>query len=63
METAWRLLAQGRVHAHPSSEQEAKAALQWIAAREGKTLVQLVQELHAPASLNGPGSPVDDRPS
>jgi hypothetical protein len=56
METAWRLLAEGRVHARPSSEDEAKVALEWIAAREGKTLVQLVEELHAAASGNGQGS-------
>jgi hypothetical protein len=35
------------VYARPSTEEEAQAALQWIAAREGKTLVELVEELHA----------------
>jgi hypothetical protein len=39
-------LAEQRLHARPTSEDEAKAALEWIAAREGKTLPQLVEELH-----------------
>jgi hypothetical protein len=47
METAWRLLAERRVHARPSTEEDARAALEWIAAREGKTLAQLVEELSA----------------
>jgi hypothetical protein len=46
MDAAWTALAEQRVDARPASEQEAKAALQWIAAHEGKTLVQLVEELH-----------------
>ena len=48
MDTAWTALAEQRVDAQPASEQETKAALQWIAAHEGKTLVQLVVELHTP---------------
>jgi len=51
METAWRLLAQERVYARPSTEEDARAALEWIAAREGETLVQLVEELHAAAPV------------
>jgi hypothetical protein len=38
------------VYARPAFEQQATTALAWVAAREGKTLVQLVQELHAPGS-------------
>jgi ketosteroid isomerase-like protein len=44
---SWRMLAERRVYARPSTEEDAKAALEWIAAREGKTLVQLVEELRA----------------
>ena len=44
----WTLLAERRVYARPASDEEAKAALEWIAAHEGKTLVQLVEELHTP---------------
>jgi hypothetical protein len=47
METAWTTLVDGRAHARPPTDREAKAALEWIAAHEGKTLVQLVEELHA----------------
>ena len=57
MEIAWTTLAEERVHALPVSEDEAKAALEWIADREGKTLVQLVEELHARV-LHAPGSRV-----
>lgn len=49
MQTAWRLLARERVDGWPSAEEDARSALEWIAAREGKTLVQLVEELHAAA--------------
>jgi hypothetical protein len=43
--------------ARPASEQQATTALAWVAAREGKTLVQLVHELHAPGSSDAaPGS-------
>jgi hypothetical protein len=51
------LLAERRVHARPASDEEAKAALEWIAAHEGKTLVRLVEELHAPRPLAQGGSP------
>jgi hypothetical protein len=55
METAWMVLAEQRVYARPTTEEDAIAALQWIAAHEGKTLVQLVEELHAlpPAPRGG----------
>jgi predicted component of type VI protein secretion system len=45
METAWMRLAEQRVFARPSTEEDAKAALEWFAAQEGKTLSQLVHEL------------------
>jgi hypothetical protein len=48
MET-WKLLAEQRVHARPTTEADAKAALEWIAAREGKSLGQLVDELRGHA--------------
>ncbi|MEA2314611.1 MAG: hypothetical protein QOI03_1303 [Solirubrobacteraceae bacterium] len=41
-------LAEQRVHARPTSEEEARAALEWIAGREGKTLGQLVEEIRQP---------------
>jgi hypothetical protein len=47
----WTLLAEQRVYARPDDEEEAIAALEWIAAHEGKTLVQLVEELHASGPL------------
>jgi hypothetical protein len=37
-------LAEELVHARPASEEEAKAALEWIAAREGKGLAELIEE-------------------
>jgi hypothetical protein len=40
-------LAELRFHARPIDEEEAQAALEWVAAREGKTLAQLVEELAA----------------
>jgi hypothetical protein len=46
-------LAEGFVHARPATEDEARAALEWIAARRGTTLEELVQEqsqLHTLAS-------------
>ena len=53
----WTLLAERRVYARPASDEEAKAALEWIAAHEGKTLVQLVEELRAPRLHARGGSP------
>ena len=37
-------LAEELVHARPASEAEAKAALEWIAARDGKRLDTLIEE-------------------
>jgi hypothetical protein len=37
-------LVEQRVFARPTSEDEAKAVLEWLASREGKTLAQLVEE-------------------
>jgi hypothetical protein len=54
MQTAWRLLAEQRVYARPASEEDGKAALEWIAAREGKTLGELVDELQAAAPAHVP---------
>jgi hypothetical protein len=39
-------LAERRFHARPMTEDDAREALEWVAAREGKTLVQLIEELH-----------------
>jgi hypothetical protein len=50
----WTPLAEERVYARPTSDKEARAALEWIAAKEGKTLVQLVEELHAVAQGGRP---------
>jgi hypothetical protein len=47
MEDRFTALAEQRLHARPTSEDEARAALEWVAAREGKTLYELVLELHA----------------
>jgi hypothetical protein len=47
MGIAWSTLAERRVYATPETEEEAKAALKWIADHEGKTLARLVQELQA----------------
>jgi hypothetical protein len=38
-------LAEELVHARPENEDEAKAALEWIAALRGQRLPELVQEL------------------
>ena len=38
-------LAQQRVYARPTTEEDARDALEWIAAREGKTLDELIEEL------------------
>lgn len=52
-------LAEQRVHARPTSDEEAREALQWLADREGKTFVQLMHEIHGstramrPADLAG----------
>jgi hypothetical protein len=45
MQTGWRALAELRVFARPATDEDARDALEWIAAREGKTLAQLVEEL------------------
>jgi hypothetical protein len=45
-------LAEGLVYARPATEDEARAALEWIAARRGTTLDELMEEqgrLHAVA--------------
>jgi hypothetical protein len=38
-------LLEQRVRARPTSEDEAKQALEWLARHEGKTLPELVEEL------------------
>ncbi|HWX74264.1 MAG TPA: hypothetical protein VNZ05_03095 [Solirubrobacteraceae bacterium] len=45
MQTDWTMLAEKRVYARPATEEEARSALEWIAAREGKELGQLVEEI------------------
>ena len=47
MQVTLRTLAEQVVHARPSTDEDAEHALQWIAAREGKTLGELVEELRA----------------
>jgi hypothetical protein len=37
-------LAEELVHARPENEDEAKAALEWIAARHGQALAELIEE-------------------
>jgi len=37
-------LAEELVYARPVSEDEARATLEWIAAREGKGLAELIEE-------------------
>jgi hypothetical protein len=51
MQTAWRALAELRVFARPATDEDARDALEWIAAREGKTLGELVEELRARVQL------------
>ena len=52
------LLGEQRVYARPENKaEEARAALEWVAAHEGKTLVQLVEELHSPRPLAKGESP------
>ena len=51
------LLAERRSRARPASDEQAKAALERIAAHEAKTLVQLVEELHSPRPLAKGESP------
>jgi hypothetical protein len=38
-------LVERRLYARPTSEDEARDALEWIARREGKTLTQLIEEI------------------
>jgi len=51
MQTAWRALAELRVFARPTTDEDARDALEWIAAHEGKTLGELVDELRARVQL------------
>jgi hypothetical protein len=44
MPDRYRRVAETLVHARPVSEAEAIAALEWIAAREGKRLDELMAE-------------------
>lgn len=44
-------LAEPRVHARPANEDEARAALEWLAAREGKTFSQLLAELETHSAI------------
>jgi hypothetical protein len=44
------VIAEGLVHARPETEDEARAALEWIAVRRGVALHELIEEhrrLHA----------------
>jgi len=53
MQIPWRTLAEQVVHACPYTDEDAKHALQWIAAREGKTLGELVDELRTRSERAG----------
>ena len=44
MQDRFRRLAEEIVYARPTSEAEARAALEWLAAREGKGLGELIEE-------------------
>ena len=52
----WRLLADQLLHGQPASEESAKAALEWLAAREDKTLAELSEELRALAGATPRGA-------
>jgi hypothetical protein len=45
METEWRALAEHVVCARPTTDDDARGVLEWLAHREGKSLRQLVEEL------------------
>jgi hypothetical protein len=55
MQTPWRALAEELVFARPTTDEDAKHALKWIASREGKTLGELVDELRARNDRVGAG--------
>jgi hypothetical protein len=38
-------LAELLVHARPTSDEDAKGVLEWVATREGKSVTELVDEL------------------
>ena len=54
----YTLVAERLVHARPTTEGEAIAVLEWIAAREGKRLDELMQEQGV---LLAPGPPEQPR--
>jgi hypothetical protein len=56
VEADWTLLAEQCVYARPATDEDARDALEWIAARRGKTLVQLVEELHERAAPQAQGA-------
>jgi microcystin degradation protein MlrC len=47
--------AERLVHARPADPDEALAALEWIAGREGKTVAQLIAEIGDRVTAGGPG--------
>jgi hypothetical protein len=49
MEDGLLALAEHRLHARLTTEEDAREALEWLAAREGKTLAKLIEELRTVA--------------
>jgi|GEM_PF-4329300 len=45
MGTPWKELAERVVRARPTSDDDARRVLEWVAEKEGKSVPQLVQEL------------------
>ena len=52
----WKLLAEQLLQERSPSEQSAKAALEWLAEREGKTLAELAEELRRAGDGSQAGS-------
>jgi hypothetical protein len=56
MQTPLKTLAEQLVFARPRTDEDARDTLEWVAAREGKTLPQLVAELSVNTSASTVGS-------
>jgi hypothetical protein len=58
MQTPLKILAEQLVFAQPRTAEDARDTLEWVAARQGKTLPQLVDELRiaAPGASIGSAS-------
>ena len=62
MQADWKLLAKQLLQERSSSEQSAKAALEWLAEREGKTLAELAEELRRVEDGSRAGSRTPRKP-